>query len=175
MARKKKTKTKITNESSVESKSTLLTYSGKVTIKKMFGNKVYKEFKVKNNGTQEFFRLILLSIGGQNMSASMPRFIHTFNSTASGDTSTCVTNIPATDINLMIDNNNNYELVFTFLIPFSQLAIGSTTNKIKLYNVANYSADDLVLAEFNLADENNLEADGVTNYLITWTMSVANA
>ena len=167
MARKRKSQ----QQSEVANKATIV-YKGNVTIHKMIGKTTYKKINVHNTGTLEFFRILLLSICGEDTRTSMPRYIHTFDSV---DSSTCVANIPFTARNIIYSSQSNtYSVKFEFLIPFSQLFGSTKTSKIKLYNSPIFNSSDLSLAEFELPVGDELEADGVTNYAIYWTMTLAN-
>lgn len=170
MPRGRKKKTPVV---SAEKKDSLV-YKGNVTIKKLIGNSVYKKDKIHNKGTEEFFRLILLAIAGENVSSSMPNYIHTFFKDTSGDfQSTCVTNIPLYNKTISY-KNNAYELSLEFLIPFSQFYPNTTTNSIKLYGSSNFTAQSKALAEIELPADKVFVSDGITNIQVIWTLSIKN-
>ena len=122
-------------------------YEGKATIKFVKNNKVYKTIESHNNATPLFFKYILLSITGANVTREMPQFLMLANN----EDSILSYRVP---LSKYVDDSDSSSPVarFTGYVPYG--AIRSTIdgdsgnksisiNKLSIYNQA--SGDDITL------------------------------
>ncbi len=143
-------------------------YQGNVTIKLMKGRKPYRTINVKNNGTAEFFRLLCLTVAGNNYSNLMPAYV-SINNIENGITtplSGVKPHYTTVDVTLREDV---YYTEFTFIIPGSY-TIPGIVNDIVLSNV---NGQDL--AEVRLGEDEQFDIeDTSSNIMITWILRFSN-
>lgn len=156
-------------------------YVGKVKIQKKRGNKIYSEVVVHNTGTKELFGVIANALAGNNVSSNVPKFIGTFFETTVGTTEPDWNNLTSTLARKIafgsmkiyygtgagVSASGNID--YTFLIPFN--IIKNTTNLIAIYNSATAAVP---LAYLRLNSAAQITADGKSNVIITWTMTICN-
>ena len=150
-----------------------IVYSGKVTTNKVFNNKVIESSTSHNEGHSDLFRLLANSIAGVYDLNSIPRYIcgyHDYTTSTGLTTQTFSSTIPYSSKKVQY-SSNNWQVVFSFLVPYSQISSDMETNYYGLYSDADMQT---LIAHISLG-ENGYKGDGVTNRVITWTMSIGNA
>ena len=139
-------------------------YQGNVTVKLMRGRKPYRTINIKNNGTQEFFRILCHSVAGDNFNNLMPAYV-----SVSHD-NTPLTGVKPHYTTVEVTSSEGvYYTEFTFVIPGNYLIPG-VVNKIILSNV---NGDDLATVELGEDDQFEIE-DTSSNIMITWVLSFNN-
>lgn len=167
------------NDIKISSKSSSISYSGKVEIRRTRGNKVIKTINVKNEGTSELFRLLACALAGYDISGVTPNYIELFSGTDLDDAnmkSSCVVRVPANNRKVVSDDAGGYSVVLDFHVPYNQIT--NNANILKLYSdTKNTNALARVFLG-DLEDTNDAEYiiknDSVSNALITWTLNLQN-
>ena len=147
-----------------------ISYKGNVTVEAINAKTGKKKRRVQkhNEGFSDFFELIALSIAGNDMSASMPRYLRGFDEE---DNST-VASFIAYNNPVIIKGETSATVKFEFLIPFTQLS-ATETKYLCLYNKTTSTA--VPFAKVDLGVEDAFSGDGQTNYLVVWTITIGNA
>ena len=153
-------------------------YEGKATIKFVKNNKVYKTIESHNNATPLFFKYILLSITGANVTREMPQFLMLANN----EDSILSYRVP---LSKYVDDSDSSSPVarFTGYVPYG--AIRSTIdgesgnksisiNKLSIYNRA--SGDDItLLATVDLLSNTNTTITPGTTIIVEWNVTIVDA
>ena len=153
-------------------------YEGKATIKFVKNNKVYKTIESHNNATPLFFKYILLSITGANVTREMPQFLMLANN----DDTILSYRVP---LSKYVDDSDSSSPVarFTGYVPYG--AIRSTIddesgnksisiNKLSIYNRA--SGDDItLLATVDLLSNTNTTITPGTTIIVEWNVTIVDA
>ncbi len=153
-------------------------YEGKATIKFVKNNKVYKTIESHNNATPLFFKYILLSITGANVTREMPQFLMLANN----DDPILSYRVP---LSKYVDDSDSSSPVarFTGYVPYG--AIRSTIdnesgnksvsiNKLSIYNRA--SGDDVtLLATVDLLSNTNTTITPGTTIIVEWNVTIVDA
>ena len=153
-------------------------YEGKATIKFVKNNKVYKTIESHNNATSLFFKYILLSITGANVTREMPQFLMLANN----DDPILSYRVP---LSKYVDDSDSSSPVarFTGYVPYG--AIRSTIddesgnksisiNKLSIYNRA--SGDDVtLLATVDLLSNTNTTITPGTTIIVEWNVTIVDA
>lgn len=153
-------------------------YEGKATIKFVKNNKVYKTIESHNNATPLFFKYILLSITGANVTREMPQFLMLANN----DNPILSYRVP---LSKYVDDSDSSSPVarFTGYVPYG--AIRSTIddesgnksisiNKLSIYNRA--SGDDVtLLATVDLLSNTNTTITPGTTIIVEWNVTIVDA
>lgn len=150
-----------------------IVYRGEVTSSKVFNGKVIETYTSHNQGHQALFRLIANSIAGVYDLDIIPRYICGFNSYSSStglSGQTFSTVIPYSSKKVKSSTNEGYQVVFSFLVPYSQINSSINTRYYGLYSDVNMNN---LIAHISLGD--GYKGDGVTNVIVTWTLSIENA
>lgn len=152
-------------------------YAGNIEIKIIRGEKVVKTIKAKNEGKRPLFNFLAGCLIGNYDAKGTPKYIM-LGHTDGDDTGTepVSTNaIPYSGVSVEYQEGAEGGLaraIFKFLIPFSSIPNGEKINCIRLYN------SDLIwnnqCAYFILPSADEIESDGKSNILITWTMTISN-
>ena len=168
-----------------------LGYSGVVDIKLVRGDKVIKHVTAKNAGRLPLFTFITKCLAGNFSSGqydAAPKFLmigFTNNpSSISGAEAVSLTPIPYTEVGTTTSPSGQEDeygvCTYKFVIPFSTVSSGAKINHLRLYN-SNVGWDDLsgCCAWVTLFDEStgtidNIEADGKSNIILTWSLRVSN-
>lgn len=153
-------------------------YEGKATIKFVKNNKVYKTIESHNNATSLFFKYILLSITGANVTREMPQFLMLAN-----DKGPVLSyRVP---LSKYVDDQDSKSPVarFTGYVPYG--AITSTSDsesgnksisitKLSIYNQA--SGDNTtLLATVNLTSDTNTTITSGTTIIVEWNVTIVDA
>lgn len=148
-----------------------ISYKGNVTVEAINAKTGKKTRRVQkhNQGFNVFFELIALSIAGNDMSASMPRYLRGLDVSKNKLT---VASFIAYNSPVIIKEETSATVKFEFLIPFTQLSETETTRFLRLYNRT--TSTESPFAEVDLG-ENAFTGDGQTNYLVVWTIKIGNA
>lgn len=153
-------------------------YEGKATIKFVKNNKVYKTIESHNNATPLFFKYILLSITGANVTREMPQFLMLANN----DDPILSYRVP---LSKYVDDSDSSSPVarFTGYVPYGaiQTTIDSESgnksisiNKLSIYNRA--SGDDVtLLATVDLLSNTNTTITPGTTIIVEWNVTIADA
>lgn len=149
-----------------------ISYKGNVTVEAINAKTGKKTRRVQkhNKGLNDFFELIALSIAGNDMSASMPRYLRGFDAS----NNLTVASFIAYNSPVIIKEEESATVKFEFLIPFTQLSATETT-KLCLYNRTTSTETQTPFAEVELGEEDAFSGDGQTNYLVVWTITIGNA
>ena len=153
-------------------------YEGKATIKFVKNNKIYKTIESHNNATPLFFKYILLSITGANVTREMPQFLMLANN----DNPILSYRVP---LSKYVDDSDSSSPVarFTGYVPYG--AIRSTIddesgnksisiNKLSIYNRA--SGDDVtLLATVDLLSNTNTTITPGTTIIVEWNVTIVDA
>ena len=153
-------------------------YEGKATIKFVKNNKVYKTIESHNNATPLFFKYILLSITGANVTREMPQFLMLANT----EDPILSYRVP---LSKYVDDSDSSSPVarFTGYVPYG--AIRSTIdnesgnksisiNKLSIYNRA--SGDDVtLLATVDLLSNTNTTITPGTTIIVEWNVTIVDA
>ena len=153
-------------------------YEGKATIKFVKNNKVYKTIESHNNATPLFFKYILLSITGANVTREMPQFLMLANN----DNPILSYRVP---LSKYVDDSDSSSPVarFTGYVPYGaiQTTIDSESgnksisiNKLSIYNRA--SGDDVtLLATVDLLSNTNTTITPGTTIIVEWNVTIVDA
>lgn len=161
------TYTEITNKQFIK-------YKGKAKISLLKGDKPYKTFPASNEGKRNLFLFLIDCLAGNLKESGIPKFINIFDentiSLLAGGSY-----IPHNKVKRTIVNQD-YNVTFTFLIPFSSIAISSDTQlkKIRLYSNRDLALNDYS-AEIVLDTPITISATDRLNILIEWELTLANA
>ena len=153
-------------------------YEGKATIKFVKNNKIYKTIESHNNAKPLFFKYILLSITGANITREMPQFLMLANN----DDPILSYRVP---LSKYVDDSDSSSPVarFTGYVPYG--AIRSTIddesgnksisiNKLSIYNRA--SGDDVtLLATVDLLSNTNTTITPGTTIIVEWNVTIVDA
>lgn len=151
------------------SENITISYKGNVTVEAINAKTGKKTRRVQkhNEGFSNFFELIALSIAGNDMSASMPRYLRGFDA----DDKLTVASFIAYNNPIIIKEAESATVKFEFLIPFTQLS-ATETKILRLYNRT--TSTETPFAEVDLGVD-AFTGDGQTNYLVVWTITIGNA
>ena len=153
-------------------------YEGKATIKFVKNNKVYKTIESHNNATPLFFKYILLSITGANVTREMPQFLMLANN----EDPILSYRVP---LSKYVDDSDSSSPVarFTGYVPYGaiQTTIDSESgnksisiNKLSIYNRA--SGDDVtLLATVDLLSNTNTTITPGTTIIVEWNVTIVDA
>ena len=153
-------------------------YEGKATIKFVKNNKVYKTIESHNNATPLFFKYILLSITGANVTSEMPQFLMLANN----EDPILSYRVP---LSKYVDDSDSISPVarFTGYVPYGaiQTTIDSESgnksisiNKLSIYNRA--SGDDVtLLATVDLLSNTNTTITPGTTIIVEWNVTIVDA
>ena len=154
-------------------------YEGKATIKFVKNNKVYKTIESHNNATPLFFKYILLSITGANVTREMPQFLMLANT----EDPILSYRVP---LSKYVDDSDSSSPVarFTGYVPYG--AIRSTIdsesgnksisiNKLSIYNRASGDDDITLLATVDLLSNTNTTITPGTTIIVEWNVTIVDA
>lgn len=154
-------------------KDSSITYKGSVTTETIFKNKIIDSSTSHNEGHTDLFKLIANSIAGVYDPNTIPRYICGYNSytkTAGLTNQTITSAIPYSSKKVQVSSSNeSYQIVFSFLIPYSQISTTLETKYYGLYSDPNLST---LIAHVELSP--GYKSDEITNKVVTWTMSIGN-
>lgn len=153
-------------------------YEGKVTIKFVKNNKVYKTIKSHNNAKPLFFKYILQAITGASVSKEMPQFLTLMGTTESDST---VKNLlsyrPPISGYVDTDSSNNPIARFTGYIPYGAI-IGSSPKTVTIGQLCIYNSstgdNTNLLVEVDIKDTDKRKTtiiDGTT-LIIEWNIAI---
>lgn len=153
-------------------------YEGKATIKFVKNNKVYKTIESHNNATPLFFKYILLSITGANVTREMPQFLMLANN----DDPILSYRVP---LSKYVDDSDSSSPVarFTGYVPYGAIQTtiddesgnkSISINKLSIYNRA--SGDDVtLLATVDLLSNTNTTITPGTTIIVEWNVTIVDA
>lgn len=149
-----------------------ISYTGMVTTEKVFKNKVVETMTSHNEGNSLLFRLIANSIAGTYDLDIIPRYICGFSDASLDKTKATFSNyIPYSSkkVQSSSSGDGSYQIVYSFLVPYSQI---NTAKDTKYYGLYSDASGQNLLAHIELSS--SYRGDGMTNRVITWTMSIGN-
>lgn len=154
-------------------------YEGKAIIKFVKNNKVYKTIESHNNATPLFFKYILLSITGANVTSEMPQFLMLANT----EDPILSYRVP---LSKYVDDSDSSSPVarFTGYVPYG--AIRSTIdsesgnksisiNKLSIYNRASGDDNITLLATVDLLSNTNTTITPGTTIIVEWNVTIVDA
>lgn len=154
-------------------------YEGKATIKFVKNNKVYKTIESHNNATPLFFKYILLSITGANVTREMPQFLMLANNKGP----VLSYRVP---LSKYVDEQDPKFPVarFTGYVPYG--AIQGTNDsesgnksinitKLGIYNKALGDDDITLLATVDLLSNTNTTITPGTTIIVEWNVTIVDA
>lgn len=155
-------------------------YEGKATLKFVRNNKTYKIINSHNNAKPLFFKYILQSITGNNVSENMPRFLILNNTNGDPILSYRV------PLSCYVDDSDSETPIarFTGYIPYGAIkGTGDTNNsksitisKLCIYNQSSGNDDSTLLATVNIPiDSQNTTVTSGTTIIVEWNVTVMDA
>lgn len=144
-----------------------ISYLGKVTVKLLKGRKSYRTIKIKNEGSNKFFKILCNAVIGNNYQSQMPSCIGVF---ANNDAELTAVRVHYTTASVS-EKLNNWFAEFTFIIPGTMVLPG-TVKYLRLYNSVSESAIELAKVELN--DDETFDLTPGSNLMITWNLSFQN-
>ena len=166
------------NKEELLSNSSTIGYKGIVTIDYIRKNEIVKTIKVHNKGNKSLFSFLVTCLEGRLIEGMRPKILRVYNCTKSETTK--YTEAVTTPIIYTSARALDTSIVYKFLIPAT--AIRKDTkgnyyelNHFRLFSTDNDSQDsslDDCCAYVDLTT--GISPDGVTNYLITWTLQITN-
>lgn len=167
------------NKEELLSNSSTIGYKGSVTINCIRKNEIVKTIKVHNKGNKSLFSFLVQCLGGNLVEGMRPKILmaYNYNKTDSTYTKALTTSIIYTSARVPPTSTS---IVYKFLIPATTIDKTTTgsyyeLNHFRLFSTDNQSQNvnlDDCCAYIDLTD--GISPDGVTNYLITWTLQVTN-
>ena len=161
-----------------ETKSSL-GYSGKVTIKLLHKDKVYKVIKGKNSGYLPLFEYIALCLSGTMNGQKAPKYIRTFSTLGSIppilNKPTIGSGIPYSSVEINTSSDKEAVASFTFLIPGSAFNKDSgITDTFAIYSQENYDKlnNPSVIYQFDNTFFKDVDSD--SNIVVVWEMGIKN-
>ena len=104
------------DENKLNIKDTPVSYHGDVTISLMKGKKPYKTIHAKNNGKDEFFKILCNAVIGNNMSDVMPKYIDLIQ-VGLNDSETILNLIRPHYNTVNVSSSTPYSAQLVFVIP----------------------------------------------------------
>lgn len=166
-----------------------ISYQGnvKVELVNVKTGKVYQTYTSHNAGTERFFSAIANSIAGVDTALMMPGFVQTYLEQEGAIGKPNIADLVATSVTKVPYNSkrtyageeeDTYCVEFRFIIPFAQMIPdtelpGLGKEDIILLYSSQTSQDGDFLAYYRL-DGEGINRDGLSNVIITWTMTIAN-
>ena len=152
-------------------------YEGKAIIKFVKNNKVYKTIESHNNATPLFFKYILLSITGANVTKEMPQFLMLANT----EGPVLSYRVP---LSKYVDEQDSKSPVarFTGYVPYGAIK-GTSDNgnksisitELNIYNQASGNNDTTLLATVNLTSATNTTITLGTTIIVEWNVTIVDA
>lgn len=162
------------NKEELLSNSSTIGYKGTVTIDYIRKNEIVKTIKVHNKGNKSLFSFLVQCLEGRLVDGMRPKILKAYNK------SVAYTKALTTPIIYTSARALDTSIVYKFLIPAT--AIRKDTggnyydlNHFRLFSTDNESQDsslDDCCAYVDLTT--GISPDGITNYLITWTLQITN-
>lgn len=161
-----------------KNKKSSISYTGKVKIEFLHGNKVVKTLKKKNTGKMPLFAFLVRCLAGDFDTNGYPRYVRLFsgNSWESRNEVTTAA-IPVSSVGLDLSGSTDDKAIvtFEFLVPFSMLPLGTSATILAIYSSTNRTKRDAPSAYIVLDKKDKIEGDGKSNIKIIWSMIVENA
>ena len=161
-----------------EQTNSSISYTGKVKIEFLHGNKVVKTLKKKNTGMMPLFSFLARCLAGDFDSNGYPRYIRLFSGDSwehRNEVTTAAIPASSVGINLSSLSDDKAVVAFEFLIPYSMLPNGTSATMLAIYSNTNRVKRESPSAYIILGDEDEIEGDGKSNIKVTWSMMVSNA
>lgn len=152
-------------------------YEGKAIIKFVKNNKVYKTIESHNNATPLFFKNILLSITGANVTREMPQFLMLANN----EDPILSYRVP---LSKYVDEQDSNTPVarFTGYVPYGAIkGTSDNSNKsisiteLNIYNQASGNNDTTLLATVDLTSATNTTITLGTTIIVEWNVTIVDA
>lgn len=140
-------------------------YSGQVCIKAIANNICYKTVNIKNSGTDYLFKIFRDALTGEQKNTDRVSTLRLY----SGSNNSALTEVSRESYELNDDNS----VTFKFYIPFYKISVGTEINKIALFSGSTIQSKQ-ELAFITLDDDTKITADGNTDFIIYWKLSVSN-
>lgn len=143
-------------------------YSGQVCIKAISNNICYKTINVKNSGTDYLFKIFRDALTGSQKNTDRVSTLRLY----SGSNNPALTEVSYENYELSdVDNS----VTFKFYVPFYKILASTEINKLALFSDSEGTAQSRQeLASITLSDNNKITANGNTDFIIYWKLSVSN-
>lgn len=143
-------------------------YSGQVCIKAISNNICYKTINVKNSGTNYLFKIFRDALTGNQKNTDRVSTLRLY----SGSNNQALTEVSVENYETSnVDNDNS--VTFKFYVPFYKIPAGTEINKLALFSGGTIQSRQ-ELASITLSDNNKITANGNTDFIIYWKLSVDN-
>ena len=141
-------------------------YSGQVCIKAISNNMCYKTINVKNSGTDYLFKIFRDALTGSQKNTDRVSTLRLY----SGSNNPALTEVSYENYELSdVDNS----VTFKFYVPFYKILAGTEINKLALFSEGPIQSRQ-ELASITLDANNKIIANGNTDFIIYWKLSVDN-
>lgn len=160
------------NEKNIRAIDSPIPYEGRVTISFLKGKKSYKTIKVKNNGTNEFFRILCNAVVGNSVADLMPKYVDIVHVDTNSESKLNLVRPHYNTVNVSSVTNGGvttYAAELVFVIPGSFLQSGEI-NEIRLFNSISDQAEQLAFIQL----DSPITTDPDSNLMITWVISFGN-
>lgn len=144
-------------------------YSGQVCIKAISNNICYKTINVKNSGTNYLFKIFRDALTGSQKNTDR---VSTLRLYSSGSTTSALTEVTFENFTLS-DSDADNSVTFKFYVPFYKIPAGTEIGKLGLFSEGTAQSRQ-ELASITLSDNNKITANGNTDFIIYWKLSVDN-
>ena len=144
-------------------------YSGQVCIKAISNNICYKTINVKNSGTNYLFKIFRDALTGNQKNKDR---VSTLRLYSSGSTTSALTEVTFENFTLS-DSDADNSVTFKFYVPFYKIPASTDINKLALFSEGTIQSRQ-ELASITLSDSNKITANGNTDFIIYWKLSVDN-
>ena len=156
-----------------------ISYTGKVKIQLLHGNKIYKTINGKNSGSIELFKFLAHALINQYEPMERPKFLMLYYATLSSDEAVTTSATPHNAVRIETGTDEEIgaycDAIFEFLVPYGSLS-GQNVNRLRIFNSNTVDIADPTAASVTVdlgANEFTI-SDNKTNILITWTMRISN-
>ena len=142
-------------------------YSGQVCIKAIANNICYKTVNIKNSGTDYLFKIFRDALTGNQKNKDR---VSTLRLYSSGSTTSALTEVSVENYELSdVDNS----VTFKFYVPFYKIPASTEIGKLGLFSEGTAQSRQ-ALASITLGDSDKITANGNTDFIIYWKLSVSN-
>ena len=143
-------------------------YSGQVCIKAISNNICYKTINVKNSGTNYLFKIFRDALTGSQKNTDRVSTLRLY----SGSNNQALTEVTFENFTLS-DSDADNSVTFKFYVPFYKLSAGTEIGKLGLFSEGTAQSRQ-ELASITLSDSDKITANGNTDFIIYWKLSVSN-
>ena len=154
--------------------STNLAYTGTVSIKYLFNDKVIENTH-HNAGTAQLFWLIAKALSGGNIYADRPTKMDVQSSTDNGETWSSMVNTGGIVTSLAYMTDSNGDWVNKLTATFSRQMLNSDFVLSNKYRLALCSSSNTMYATLEVPSEDLIAVTGSMQAIVDWTLKITNA